>query len=341
MAVIAYLNSFPAPNALEMLTKHGRHELIRIDGAQDPTQAFEQIATAHAWQCVGARDEVPPHFRVDAKFLARAPNLLVVSASGSGVDVFDLKACTDAGVVAVNQAGANAESVAEHALGMMISLLKNIGTADRALRAGWQGKRLEFLGHDLRGRTIGIIGLGNIGRRVAQICRIAFDCEVLAYDPYLNDEQARERDATRVEFDELLARADIVTVHTPLTDETRNLMTSDAYAAMKPGAIFISTARGSIHNESDLANALESGHLGGAGLDVWDREPPPGAHRLLQCDNVIATPHVAGATGDSMNNMARFAASQLIDVLAGEAPARSVNPEVIPRFEQRFKRLLG
>ncbi|MGB7298154.1 MAG: hydroxyacid dehydrogenase [Burkholderiaceae bacterium] len=340
MPVIAYLNSFPAPVGLDILRDHGGHEVLRIDSNDNEIQAFESIARAHAWQCVGARDEVPPHFLVDSKFLNRAPKLLVASASGSGVDVFDLPACTQAGVVVVNQAGANAESVAEHALSMMINLLKQISNADRALRRGWQGARLDFTGRDLLGRTVGIIGFGNIGRRVAQICQLAFRCEVIAYDPNLTEEQIGQHCARKVEFDELLAQADIVTIHTPLTPDTRGLMNAAAFASMRPDAIFISTARGSIHDEEALADALVSGHLGGAGLDVWEKEPPQSAHRLLQLDNVIATPHVAGATTDSLDNMASYAATQLLDILSGKPPARVVNPDALPKFEARRNQLL-
>jgi len=341
MACIAYLNSFSAPNALEILARCPEHEVVRIAGDAPIEQSFDVLARAHAYQCVGARDEVPLPFRVSAEFLARAPELLVVSASGSGVDVFDLEACTKAGVLAVNQAGANAQSVAEHALAMMIAVRRSIVRADRVLRTGWQGSRLEFMGTDLAGKTIGIVGIGNIGRRLARICGGGFSCTVLAADPFLEEAEIEHRGARSVTFDELLPRADIISVHTPLTPDTRRLFDADAFARMKAGAVFINTARGSIHDEAALADALACGHLGGAGLDVWDVEPPQPDHRLMQMENVIATPHVAGCTSDSLHNMAEHAATQLLDIFSGKPPARPVNLAVLPKFKKRYVQILG
>lgn len=341
MAVISYLNSFSASNALEILATRPEHEIVRIAGDASAEVNRDILARVHAYQCVGARDEVPDGLRVDASFLAAAPRLLVVSASGSGVDVFDLDACTRAGVLAVNQAGSNAESVAEHAIAMMIALLKNMPEADRCLRRGWRGSRLDFMGRDLFGRTLGIVGLGNVGRRVAEICTLAFKCEVLAYDPHLSQSEVAARHAVQVDFATLLARADIVSVHTPLAAETSGLFDSHAYAAMQPGALFISTARGSIHDESALAAALQSGQIGGAGLDVWANEPPPAAHPLLQFANVVATPHVAGCTADSMANMASYAAHQLLELFDGKPPRRVVNPTALPRYYERYEAEFG
>ena len=341
MATITYLNSFPATNGLDILTSQGKHKVIRIDSSNSDQYNFDILAAANAYQCIGARDEVPESLRVSAEFLKKTPNMLVVSASGSGVDIFDLAACTDAGVLAVNQAGSNAESVAEHAISMMISLQKNIGVADRALRVGWSGSRLSFMGRDLLGRTVGIVGIGNIGRRLAQICRLGFRCEVLATDPYLSPEEIRERGAEPAEFDVLLKQSDIVSVHTPLTGETRGMFNASAFSKMKKGAIFITTARGSIHDEQALADALASRHLSGAGLDVWEVEPPAKDHRLLNMRNVIASPHIAGCTSDSLENMAQYAATQIVEVFEGKPPARPVNPEVIPLFEHRFTEILG
>ena len=341
MAVIAYLDSFPATNAIDIIEAHGRHELLKIDSDDPIDLSLERLTRAHAYQCVGARDEVPEQLRVDTSFLRNAKNLLVVSSSGSGVDVFDIEACTKAGVLAVNQAGANAQSVAEHVVSMMIDVLKNISRSDRALRAGWQGKRSEFRGRDLFGRCVGIVGLGNIGTRVADICQAGFKCKVLAYDPYLTENEVCDRHALAVSFDELLARSDIITVHTPLTDETRRLFDRRAFACMQSGAVFISAARGSIHDEQALAESLESGHLYGAGLDVWESEPPLPSHRLLRLDNVVASPHVAGSTIDSLQRMAEYAATQLLTLFDGHPPPRPVNAGVMTRYAQRYQQILG
>jgi len=320
MAQIAYLNSFPAPNALEILAEHPQHNVIRVDGKAPLDECFDILRTANAYQCVGARDEVPVGLRVDETFLNRTPELLVVSASGSGVDVFDLEACTRAGVLAVNQAGANAQSVAEQALAMMISLYRFVSTADRMLRAGWSGSRWDFMGADLAGKTIGILGIGNIGTRLAQICKNGFGCRVLATDPFVTPEDIQRRGAEPVSFDTLLEQSDAISVHTPLTELTRDVFNAEAFAKMKSGAIFVNAARGSIHNENALADAMDAHHIAGAGLDVWDVEPPPPAHRLLQMPNVIATPHIAGYTRDSLENMAEHAATQLLTIFDGQRP---------------------
>ena len=158
---------------------------------------------------------------------------------------------------------------------------------------------------------------------------------------FLEETEIEQRGAQRVTFDELLQRADIISVHTPLTSDTRGLFGADAFARMKAGAVFINTARGSIHDEAALADALACDHLGGAGLDVWDVEPPQPDHRLMQMENVIATPHVAGCTSDSLHNMAEHAATQLLDIFSGKPPARPVNPEVLPKFKKRYVQILG
>lgn len=341
MAVISYLNSFPAPNGVDILTDDGRHEVLRIDGSASLDACFSDLQRAHAYQCVGARDEVPQGLLVDAEFIGKAPDLLVCSASGSGVDVFDIEACTAAGVLVVNQAGANAESVAEHALSMMISVRKKIQHADRLLRKGYDGPRSEFNGYDLLERTVGIVGFGNIGKRLGEILHTAFRCKVLVYDPFIDAQTISAHHGEKVDFDTLLAASDIISVHTPLTADTAQMFNADAFAAMKPGSVFVITARGGIHDEDALADALESGHLGGAGLDVWEIEPPAANHRLLQFDNVISSPHVAGGTYDSLANMARYAATQLIDIFDGKPAPRPINPQVLPEFNKRLYKVIS
>lgn len=341
MPKIVYLDSFPADNALPILA--GRPELTvqRIGRDDAPARAFQVLADAHAYQCIPARDEVPEPFRVDASFLKRAPELLIVSSGGSGHDPFDVEACTAAGVLVVSQAGGNAEAVAEHALGMMLMLLKRVPQADRSLRRGFDGPRTAFRGEELAGRTVGIIGIGHIGRRVAELCRFGFGCRALAYDPYLSQAIVATRHAEKARLEDLLAHADIVTLHCPLTPETRGMIDAAALKLMKPGAVLISTARGSIVDEAALAAALCSGHLGGVGLDVWEREPPPADHPLLQFDNVIVSPHTAGVTREARERMAEMAAQQLIHLFDGGPPFRPVNPDVLPAYAQRFERRFG
>ncbi|MGI9435998.1 MAG: NAD(P)-dependent oxidoreductase, partial [Geminicoccaceae bacterium] len=256
-------------------------------------------------------------------------------------DTIDVEACTRSGVLVVNQAGGNAEAVAEHTMAMILSLLKRIGESDQKLRRGWSAARTDLIGRNLEGRTVGIIGIGYIGKRVASICSTVFGCRVLAFDPYVSSQEIRNRKAESADLKTLLSKAEIVTIHCPLTKETAGMIGPDELAALPNNALLISTARGGIIDEAALVQALSSGQLGGAGLDVWDREPPPADHPLLAFDQVIASPHTAGVTIDSRSNMARYAATQLIDLLDGRPPARPVNPEVEEVYRRRFAEIFG
>ena len=253
----------------------------------------------------------------------------------------DVEACTAAGVIVCNQSGFNKEAVAEHALGFMISLSKKIGLADKALRREGVRDRFRFTGNDIRGKTVGVVGIGQIGTRTAELCRVLFDMTVLAYDPYLTAAQIEARGAAKVELDELLCRSDFVTLHCPRTRETMGMIGRAQFALMKPTAFFISTARGGIHREGDLAQVLRDGKIAGAGLDVFLEEPPRSDHPLLAFDTVIASPHTAGVTEEALYDMAVATAQQWITIFAGAVPPRLVNPDAWPRYAERFERLLG
>lgn len=307
-------------------------------------QPHEAIAAAlegcHGYYVRASRDELPRPFHVTPDLLARMPNLLLVASYGAGYDTVDVGACTRAGVAVANQAGGNAEGVAEHALGMMLALLKRIPETHAALKAGTARDRDAFMGRELVGRTVGIVGLGHAGSRTAQVVN-AFGCRVVASDPYLDTATCKARGAEKVELAQLLAEADIVTVHCPLTHETRGMFGRAAFAAMRPGAIFISTARGSIHEEGPLHEALVSRHLAGAGLDVWETEPPPPDHPLLSHPAVIASVHTAGVTHESRERVARMAAAAFSDAAAGRVPPRLLNPEVLARYAERWRAAFG
>jgi D-3-phosphoglycerate dehydrogenase / 2-oxoglutarate reductase len=265
----------------------------------------------------------------------------VVSTSGAGYDTVDVKDCTDAGVLVVNQTGGNAEAVAAHVVAMMLTLSKQIIQTDHALRRGTMRDRAAFIGNDVQGRTIGVVGFGNVGRRVAELCRGLFGMQVIAFDPYLDADTIAARGAAKVTLDELLQRADFVSVNCPLDDGTRGMIGAREFALMQPHAYFITTARGFIHDERALAEALRSKQIAGAGIDVWDKEPPPPDHPLLQFDNVIASPHTAGVTREARANMGRIAAEQLIMTLDGKRPPRMVNPQVWPAYAKRFEQTFG
>jgi D-3-phosphoglycerate dehydrogenase len=220
-------------------------------------------------------------------------------------------------------------------------LAKRVGECDRALRAGTLGDRNNYAGTEVVGRTVGIIGLGNVGRRVAQLCGVLFRMQVLAYDPYLSAEDIRARGAAKVELDELLRRSDFVSINCPLTDETRKMISACEYALMQPHAYFITTARGFIHDEEALERALRDKKIAGAGLDVWAKEPPPADHPLMKFDNVLVTAHTAGVTREARANMGKIAAEQILDALDGKPAPRIVNPQVWPVYAKRFEKAFG
>ena len=267
---------------------------------------------------------------------------MAVSSNGAGYDTIDVDACTRQGIIVVNQSGGNKEAVAEHALAMLLTLSKRIIEVDRRMRRAPDIPRNAFIGTELLDKTIGIIGIGNVGGRLAELCKGLFRMRVLAYDPYLSAAQIAAKGAEKVEtLDEMLRQADYVSVNAPYTKETRNLMGAREFGLMQPHAYFVTTARGGIHDEDALADALEAKKIAGAGLDVWEDEPPPHDHRLMAFDNVLVSPHTAGATHESRDNMARFAAEQLIDILDGKRPPRLINPEVWPAYCDRFERIMG
>lgn len=305
------------------------------EGADD--EAWARLSQAHVYQITAAKDELPRRWFVTAELLARCPNLIAVSSSGSGCDTIDIDACTAAGVAVMNQAGGNADSVAEMAVGLMLSVMRRIPESDRRMKAHGTGSREDLMGHELRGRTLGLVGVGHAGSRAAAL-GLAFGMRVIGYDPYLDSAEMAKRGAELVSFDELLRTADVVSLHCPRDASTLGMMNADAFAAMRRGSMFISTARGGIHDEQALYAALSSGHLAGAGLDVWDREPPPPGHPLLTLDNVVATFHTAGVTHDARRRNATLAATQIVELLAtGEKPERIVNPDVWPRARQRIE----
>src|SRR6476660_8602445 len=322
----------------------GRRSDVRLDRLENESSddvAAPILSAAHAYQIGAARDELAKHFHVHEDLLRRAPNLLIVSSNGAGFDPVDVDACTAAGVLVVNQSGGNANSVAEHALGMLLTLSKRILEADRLLRRERDVSRNALIGNEAQGKTIGIAGLGNVGRRIAELCRGLLHMKVVAYDPYLDADEMAARGGEKVELDDLMRRSDFVSISCPLTKNNRRMIGAREFALMQPHAFFITTARGFIHDEAALYEALRDKRIAGAGLDVWAKEPPPPDHPLLQFDNVLASPHTAGVTREARMNMGKIAAEQLLDALDGKRPPRIINPEVWPAYARRFERTFG
>jgi len=299
-----------------------------------------ELADAHVYLISSAKDELPRQWFATADLIARCPKLLCVSASGAGYDTIDVDACTKAGIIVVNQAGMNAGAVAEHTLGMMLSLSKRIGECDHRLRRERGFSREQVMGHDIAGKVLGVVGIGHIGTRVARLAD-AFGMTVLAYDPYVAAEEIVRRGARPATLDDLLAQSDIVSIHCPRNAETVGMIGARAFGLMKRGAFLVTTARGGIVDEAALFAAIDSGRLAGAGVDVWDREPPPLDHPLLTLDTVIATYHTAGVTFEARRNMAAQAAEQVVGLLQGGRPPRLVNPQVWPAYRAHFDAILG
>ncbi len=337
---LVYFDSFMDPVANAIISRRDDVDLVRLDYAASEASNWSEFAVAHGYQ-VQPRGELREPWFGDAALLARCPNMLALSSTGAGYDMIDVDACTAAGVIVVNQSGTNWEPVAEHALGMMLSLSKKIAQSERAMKRTQDLDRRAYAGNNLRNKTLGIVGIGHIGRRVAELCGMLFNMTVLAYDPYLTAEQIAARGAAKVELDELLHRADYVTVHCPRSADTFGMFGRAQFAAMKPGAYFINTARGGIHDEAALVEALNTGEIAGAGLDVFLKEPPDPDHPLLEFDNVIASPHIAGMTVETIVEMCEATALQWLTIFDGGVPPRLVNPEVWPRYAERFADLLG
>ena len=336
-----YMKYLPDPLYIDIIAKRPDVKLDNLDHCATEATMQPLLEAMHVYQISAARDEIGPELYADKPLLARAPNLLAVSTNGAGYDTVNLKACTEAGVLVVNQAGGNREAVAEHVLGMMLCLSKRIIQADRFMHRRPHINREAFMGNDIFGKTIGIIGLGHVGSRIAALCRGLFAMQVLACDPYLTEAEIAARGAKKIELDHLLRHADFVSVNCPLTDETRGMIGERHFALMQPHACFITTARGFIHDETALAEALKKKQIAGAGLDVWGKEPPPPDHPLLQLDDVLVTPHTAGVTKEARTNMAKIAAEQVLDILDGKRPPRIVNPEAWPAYARRFESAFG
>lgn len=198
------------------------------------------------------------------------------------------------------------------------------------------------MGRNLYGKTVGLVGIGNVGTRTAAILNAAFHCRVLAYDPYVDAATVADRGAEKIDdLRAMLAECDVVSLHCPLTPESRAMMAADAFAAMKPGSVLVTTARGSIHDEGALLAALRKGHVAAAGLDVWEQEPPPKDHPLLSHPAVICTQHTAGVTHESRSMITRIAAEAFSAFAAGHFPPRIINPAVKARVAERYQAALG
>jgi D-3-phosphoglycerate dehydrogenase len=299
---------------VDALRKHGLD--VDVAGTLD-----EVALTARLPECEGLI--VRSATRVTRTAIAAATRLEVIGRAGAGVDTIDVEAATERGIIVMNTPGGNTTAVAEHTLALVLALARRLPVADASLKAGrWEKSRLQ--GVELLGKTLGILGLGRIGSEVARRA-LGFRMQVLAYDPYLTREAAERLGVESVELDELLTRSDFITIHAPLTGDTRHLIGEAELARMKPGVRLINCARGGIIDEAALARALASGRVGGAGLDVFEREPPPADHPLLRFEQVVLTPHLGAATDEAQSAVALAIADQVADVLVRGVVTNAVN----------------
>jgi microcystin synthetase protein McyI len=278
--------------------------------------------------------------KITADVLAQADVLEVVATPSAGYDHIDIDACSERGIPVVNNTGLNAVSVAEHTIGLMVGLAKAIPLTHHLLRTeGWKTRipyGWEQIGFELDGRTIGIIGVGNVGSRLAQRVRAAFNMTVLGYDPYVSREKMQEYGATKVDrLDDMLPHVDFLSVHAPHTKETFHIVSTAQLAKMKPTAYLMNCARGPLVDEQALVEALRNKVIAGAALDVFEPEPALDNNPLYQMPNVIVTPHLAGVTREARKRMSVGAAEQILQVLRGERPPRLVNPETWDQFMER------
>ncbi|HEV7377871.1 MAG TPA: phosphoglycerate dehydrogenase [Pyrinomonadaceae bacterium] len=261
--------------------------------------------------------------KVTSELMDAASRLRVVGRAGVGVDNIDVAQATARGIVVMNAPDGNTITTAEHTIALLISLARRVPQANGSLRAGrWERKR--FIGVELQGKTLGIVGLGRIGRVVASRAR-AFGMNIVAYDPFVAPDQARDLELEIAPLDEVFARADFLTVHTPLTAETRGIVGSQAFSKMKRGVRIINCARGGLVDERALLAAIKEGIVAGAALDVFEQEPPPADHPLLALDEVIATPHLGASTTEAQEGVALTVAEQMRDYLSTGALRGAVN----------------
>jgi D-3-phosphoglycerate dehydrogenase len=263
--------------------------------------------------------------------LDRAANLAVIGRHGVGLDNVDLAAATARGIPVTFTPYGPTESTAEHALLLILATARRLAQLDRAVRRGEFGLRDQpaAMGHELAGKVLGIVGFGRIGRRLAEICRDGLGMAVRVYDPYVDPVAVAGWGATYVaDLGELAGHVDVLSIHTPLTAETRHLIGRTVLMALKPGAILVNTSRGPVVDEAALVEALQAERLGGAGLDVYDPQPPSTANPLLHMDQVVLTPHVASFTHEGRRRMGLTVVEDVLRVLRGQRPQHLANPEV-------------
>jgi D-3-phosphoglycerate dehydrogenase len=314
-----------AAAGLELLRKQAGWQIV----ASNPKDYLQHISDAEALLVRSA-------VKITAEVLQKAPRLRVIGRAGVGVDNVDLHAATAAGVLVMNTPGGNAVSVAEHTMALMLSMARSIPQASASTRAGkWEKKK--FLGSELRGKTLGVLGLGSIGREVVRRAR-AFEMRIIGCDPFISSQTAKDLNVELVDLDTLYAESDYLTLHVALTPETQGMLSRQAFSRMKPGVRIINCARGELVDAGALREALDSGKVAGAGVDVFDPEPPPPGFPLFAHDAVVATPHIGGSTEEAQEIVGMRIVEQVVEYLQTGVAINAVN---MPALSPEQYRVVG
>ena len=309
------------PEALRYLAEHV--ELLTPFGAPK-SEVLNALADADALILSGV-------LSIGAVEMDLAPRLQVIGRHGVGLDTVDLAAATERRLPVVYTPYAPTESTAEHAFMLILATARRLPALDRATRSGNFGMRTDqrAMGIELKGKALGIAGFGRIGRRLAEMCHAALQMPIFVYDPYLTAQEIEQHGATPVSsLAELAGRVDVLSVHTPLTEDTHHLASREVISAMRPGAIFINASRGPVVDEAALIDALREGHIAGAGLDVYDPEPPESDNPLFALEQVVLTPHVGSFTDEARRLMGLTVAQDVLRVLRAEHPEYLANPQI-------------
>ncbi|WP_407416396.1 phosphoglycerate dehydrogenase [Methanobrevibacter sp.] len=266
--------------------------------------------------------------KVTREVIEKADNLKIIARAGVGVDNIDLDAATEKGIMVVNSPESTSITVAEHTMGLLLSMARKLTIADKSVKEGkWEKKR--FMGVELRNKTLGVIGMGRIGSQVVNRCK-AFEMDAVAYDPYLPEEVAKQMGVELTDLETVLKKADFITIHVPLTPETKHLISTKEFELMKDTAFITNCARGGIIDEDALYDALKNDKIGGAALDVYEDEPPAEDSKLFELDNIILTPHIAASTKEAQRDAAIIVADEIIDLFKGGTPKNVLN---MPRID--------
>ena len=287
----------------------------------------EELAnTIHEYDGIVVRSRT----KLTADLIKKADNMKIIARAGVGVDNIDLNAATEKGIMVVNSPESTSITVAEHTMGLLLTMARKLSIADKSVKEGkWEKKK--FMGVELRNKTLGVIGMGRIGSQVVNRCK-AFEMDAMAYDPYLPEEVAKQMGVKLTDLDTVLKNADFITIHVPLTPETKHLISTEQFEIMKDSAFITNCARGGIIDEDALYDALTNNKIGGAALDVYEEEPPAEDSKLFELDNIVLTPHIAASTKEAQRDAAIIVADEIIDLFKGGTPKNVLN---MPRIDNK------